>query len=87
MIFGIQTATPSFKRTAQIGMLSVFFLAPSVFADPVTMVMTSQISDLGPPLGGVYTSPYMATVNGTATTIICDDFSANTSLGETWQAI
>jgi hypothetical protein len=35
---------------------------------------------------GVYTSPYYATVNGVATTVICDDFSTESSIGETWQA-
>lgn len=80
-------ALSSFKSVARLGALSVLCLAPSAFADTVNMVMTSKISDLGPPLGGVYTSPYMATVNGTVTTIICDDFFANTSLGQSWQAM
>jgi hypothetical protein len=35
---------------------------------------------------GVYTSPYSATVNGVATTVICDDFSTESSIGQTWTA-
>jgi hypothetical protein len=34
----------------------------------------------------VYTDPYYATVNGVATTVICDDFATESSIGQTWQA-
>jgi len=35
---------------------------------------------------GVYTSPYYATVNGVSTTVICDDFETESTIGESWQA-
>jgi len=35
---------------------------------------------------GIYIGPYNATVNGVSTSVICDDFSAATYVGETWTA-
>jgi len=40
----------------------------------------------GTTLGGVYVSPYTATVNGVSTLVICDDFYAHTSVNQTWTA-
>jgi hypothetical protein len=42
----------------------------------------------GPVMGGVYTSPYYATINSgtSAVPIICDDFSDESYLPETWTA-
>jgi hypothetical protein len=37
-------------------------------------------------MAGVYTSPYTGTINGTPTTIICDDFQDDSFLNESWQA-
>ncbi len=37
-------------------------------------------------LDGVYISPYTALINGVSTTVICDDFADEVSIGETWQA-
>jgi hypothetical protein len=39
-------------------------------------------------LGGVYTDPYLATINGTAISVpvFCDDFTDNVSVPETWTA-
>ena len=34
--------------------------------------------------GGVYTSPYNISVGGTAMQLICDDFTTDISIGETW---
>jgi len=34
--------------------------------------------------GGVYTSPYNISVNGTPTQLICDDFTTDISIGESW---
>jgi hypothetical protein len=38
-------------------------------------------------MGGVYTSPYGISVNGTTVPLICDDFTTDISFGETWSAI
>jgi hypothetical protein len=49
-----------------------------------------QMALISPPGGnvayGVYLSPYSATVDGTLTTIVCDSFTAETYIGETWKA-
>lgn len=37
-------------------------------------------------MAGVYTSPYAGTVDGTPTTIICDDFADDSFLNESWLA-
>ena len=37
-------------------------------------------------MGGVYTSPYTVSVNGTPTLLICDDFTTDVSLGQNWTA-
>jgi len=37
-------------------------------------------------MDGVYVGPYSATVNGTPTQIICDDFSDESYVGESWTA-
>jgi hypothetical protein len=36
--------------------------------------------------GGVYTSPYNISVNGSAMQLICDDFTTDISIGESWDA-
>lgn len=37
-------------------------------------------------MDGVYVGPYSATVNGTSTQIICDDFVDDSYIGESWTA-
>jgi hypothetical protein len=37
-------------------------------------------------MDGVYVGPYNATVNGTSTQIICDDFTDESYVGESWTA-
>ncbi|MGB7759244.1 MAG: hypothetical protein WBL61_05415 [Bryobacteraceae bacterium] len=51
----------------------------------VTMTLTGVGE--GFVMGGVYVSPYVATINGVTTYVICDDFATDVSLGETWQAV
>ncbi len=53
---------------------------------PTTSMQLTGVSD-GVTLGDVYVDPYTATVGGVAnTTVICDDWSNNTYLDETWTA-
>ena len=39
-------------------------------------------------MGGVFTSPYGISIDGSAPVLmICDDFSTEISLGQTWNAV
>lgn len=54
-----------------------------------TGVFAQTLTLLNPPNtgyteGGVYTSPYNISVNGTPTQLICDDFTTDISIGESW---
>lgn len=40
----------------------------------------------GNSLDGIYVSPYVATVNGVSTYVICDDFEDEVTVGESWTA-
>src|ERR1035438_10716303 len=51
-----------------------------------TDTLTVQNPGAGSVMGGVYTSPYGISVNGTPTLLICDDFETDISLGLSWQA-
>jgi hypothetical protein len=73
-----------FKSAARLGILSACLLAPAALATTVDMTMTGTVNNAV--LGGVYVNPYVATVNGVVTTIICDDFKAATYIGESWKA-
>jgi hypothetical protein len=48
--------------------------------------LTLQSTPSGAAMGGVYTSPYGITVNGTPALLICDDFETDISLGYSWSA-
>jgi hypothetical protein len=72
------------KKFALVGLVAVFGLTSLAYADSVSMHLTGVGN--GTVLGGVYVNPYNATVNGTPTVVICDDFAANSYLDETWTA-
>ncbi len=57
--------------------------ATGAFADANLQLLSPPNS--GYTEGGVYTSPYNISVNGTATQLICDDFTTDIS-GGTWSA-
>lgn len=63
--------------------LGVLCFAPFAYADTVNMTLTSAGNVV---MGGVYVNPYTATVGGVTTKIICDDFLAETYVGESWTA-
>jgi hypothetical protein len=79
--------TRTFFRTLAVtlGALGALIVLPSaVMADTVDIVMTSAGVDTS---HGVYISPYYATVNGgPTTTVICDDFTDDTYIPESWTA-
>ena len=52
-------------------------------ASAVSMTLTSAGSNVS---GGVYIGPYTATIDGTSFKVICDDYTADTYVGETWNA-
>jgi len=62
--------------------VAVLALAPATFAQ-VNMQLTGVN---GASAGGVFTDPYLGTVNGVSSTIICDDYSDDSFFNETWQA-
>jgi hypothetical protein len=70
----------------QVVLSVVFFsllLASPAFANSVNMQFNSATpSGIGG--GGVY--PYSVSVNGIATSLLCDSFDNTMSLGETWKA-
>jgi hypothetical protein len=53
---------------------------PSAFAGS-SLTMTGAGSNV---MNGVYVGPYYASVNGTPTTVICDDFKDDSVIGHTW---
>lgn len=73
----------SILRSLVPGML--LFGAPALFgATTVNMTLTGVGSN--GVLGGVYIGPYVASIDGVTTPVICDDFISDTYLGESWQA-
>ncbi len=61
--------------------------APVAFGQQVTMTL-QPIPSGQPNLGGVYTGAYPFAINGstTITTAVCDDFSDDIYVGESWKA-
>jgi hypothetical protein len=52
-----------------------------------TDTLTLENTGANNPLGGVFTSPYGISINGgTPVSLICDDFTTDISLGESWTA-
>jgi PEP-CTERM motif len=63
---------------------AVLLFAPPALADSASMVLTG----VGPngAMAGVYVGPYVATIDGVSTPIICDDFADESYLNESWTA-
>lgn len=70
-------------RSLQGAVLLFVCLSSRAWADD-TLTLTTAGS--GSVMGGVYTSPYGITVNGTPTLLICDDFTTDISIGQSWLA-
>lgn len=67
------------KRMCVLAMALVV-CAPAVVADTLTL---TGVNPSGANLGGVYTGPYVATINGVSgILVICDDFQTHTSLNQ-----
>jgi hypothetical protein len=73
-----------FSLLALAATLALVLAAPVAKADGVQVTLTGVS---GGSANGVDTSPYFATVNGTANVpVVCDDFFHEVYIGETWTA-
>jgi hypothetical protein len=83
-VFERAKMTRGFIRFSLLAVLLVGFCAPYSKADTIdSMKLTSAGSNID---YGVHIGPYTATINGVSTSVICDDFSDATYVGETWTA-
>lgn len=74
----------SFLGSGWLAVAACCCLVPAAFADTVDMRLTSVGNSTI--MANTYVNPYTATVNGVATTVICDDYAAETWINESWQA-
>ena len=71
------------RRLGFWGIAGAICFAGSAFAS-VNMTLTGV--GAGFAMGGVYLSPYVASINGASTYVICDDFLTDVSVGDSWTA-
>lgn len=74
----------AYKTWFPVAGLACFGLVSSVFGQTTANMVLTGVN--GASYAGVYTSPYSATINGVATTVICDDFGTESSLNQSWTA-
>jgi hypothetical protein len=74
------------KTTNSRGLAAIALLcfASAAFGQTVPFEIVSPNSNN---LGGVYTDPYNALVNGTPVEAFCDDFTDEVSAGQSWNAL
>ncbi len=75
--------TKAWKFLVYIAVAILLSFAPAAFAGTASMTLTGAGSNV---LAGVYVGPYTATINGTSTPVICDDFGDESYLPESWTA-
>jgi hypothetical protein len=63
---------------------AVLLLAPAALADTASMYLTGPGTNGA--MAGVYVGPYVATIDGVSTPIICDDYVDESFLNESWTA-
>ena len=75
-------------RSKILGTLVLGLLAGPMAAQATSVSMTLTSAGSGANMGGVYTSPYTATISGVSgqTPIYCDDFLTEVSIGQSWTA-
>jgi PEP-CTERM motif len=61
--------------------LALLSISPNAFADSTNMTLTGAGNNVA---YGVYVGPYTATINGVSQSVICDDFSHESYIGESW---
>jgi len=75
-----------FRKYGYFTIVAILAFVSASFAQTTTS-MTLNTPGNGTTLGDVYVDPYTATVGGVSgTTVICDDWSNNSYLGESWTA-
>ncbi len=72
------------RKAGQWVGIALLFIAPAAYGDQSTLTLTGV--GAGNVMAGVYTSPYVANIDGTTTYAICDDFVDDSFIGETWSA-
>jgi len=78
-----------FRKYWYLTVVSILFFASASFAQTTSMDLTGVGNGavVWDSSSGVYVDPYTATVGGVANTpVICDDWSNNSYLGESWTA-
>ena len=71
--------------TVLLSLGALFLLQPAAMADMVSMTLTGVNN--GYVMGPAYVDPYAATIgNQSGVLVICDDFTAETWVGESWNA-
>lgn len=67
-----------------VAVAGTWFLASSAAADTASMTLTGVGSNGAQ--DGIYIGPYVATINGVSTPVICDDFADDSYINESWTA-
>ncbi|HTR46596.1 MAG TPA: PEP-CTERM sorting domain-containing protein [Verrucomicrobiae bacterium] len=75
--------TKAFKIALFAAVTLLLAAAPAALADTASMTLTSAGNNT---VNGVYVGPYTATINGNTTPVICDDYSHDSYVGESWTA-
>jgi hypothetical protein len=74
-------------RKKILGSVALALLLGPLAAQATSVSVNMTLTGVqGYPLGGVYTSPYTATINGVPTPVYCDDFLTDVSVGLSWTA-
>jgi hypothetical protein len=77
-----KTMMTSAMRFLLVVAITALCMAPwAVAQTPVTLTGVQ-----GSSYDGIYVSPYYATVNGVTTTVVCDDFGDESTIGSSWNA-
>lgn len=74
------------KRSLMLSILCSLAFACLTCPASATEVTVKLTGVNGATRAGVYVDPYFGTINGTPATLVCDDFSHETDINETWQA-
>ena len=71
------------RNSLLAALTTVLWLAPSAKADNLALTGPGD----GVSAANIYVGPYQGTVNGVTAPIICDDFTHDSFIGETWTAL
>jgi len=79
------------KKQALLSAIALLVLAGGLYATPTTTFTLTGVTTTGQ-MGGVYTSPYFATIQTGSNTqtgvdVICDDFTDEVWINESWTVV